>query len=138
MVVEPRALAVATPCEPEMLLIVATPVFNEAQVTEAVISCVEPSANVPVAASCNVEPSPMVGLSGVTAMDESAFAVRMVEPETPNVALMVVEPAATAVASPRDPETLLMVATPLFDVLQATNVVKSCTEPPGKAPVAVN
>ncbi len=138
MVVEPMVFAVARPFEPEMLLTVATPLLSEDQVTEAVMSCVEASENVPVAESCSVEPSPMVGFEGVTAMDVSAFTVKVLEPETPRVALMVAEPAATAVALPREPEALLMVATALFDELQVTNVVKSWTKPSENVPVAVN
>ena len=138
MVADPRVLPVATPFEPVTLLMEATAAFSEAQMTEAVRSCVEPSANVPVAFNCNVEPSPMLGLAGVTAMEDSALTVSTVEPVAPNVALIVLVPDATAVASPLDPEALLMVATALFDELQDTSVVRSRTEPSGKVPVAVN
>lgn len=135
---EPKALALTNPFEPETLLTVATPESVELQVTEAVKSCVEPSDKVPVAANCKVEPGPMVGFTGVTAIATSAFTVSVVEPETPKVAVMVVEPAATAVANPCEPEALLMEATPPTDELQATKVVKSRTEPSEKDPAAVN
>jgi len=138
MAVEPKLLAVTTPFEPETLLMVATTGFCEDQVAEAVISCVVLSENVAVAANCNVAPRPKVGLRGVTAMAVSVFTARTVDPETPRVALTVVEPVATAVARPRDPTLLLIDATPLLDELQAANVVKSWTEPSGKAPLAVN
>jgi hypothetical protein len=42
IVVEPAATDVARPFDPAALLIVAMPVFDEAQVTDAVISCVDP------------------------------------------------------------------------------------------------
>ena len=138
IVAEPRVMAETNPFDPETLLMVATPVFCEVHVTEAVKSCVEPSENVPVAVSCNVVPGPMTGFEGATAIDERVLTIRTVEPVTPRVAPMVVEPAATAVASPCKPEALLMVAVPMFDELHATNLVKSWTEPSAKAPVAVN
>jgi hypothetical protein len=97
----------------------------ELQVTEGVISWVVLSENVPVAVNCRVDPSPTVGLSGVMAMEESVFTVITVDPETPRVALIVVEPAAKALASPRVPDVLLIVATALFDEPQRTRVVTS-------------
>ena len=52
--------------------------------------------------------------------------VSVVDPEMlPDVALIVAEPAATAVASPLDPDALLMVAA-APDKLQVTAPVKSC------------
>ncbi len=42
MVVVPAAIPVASPLDPTALLIEATPVLDELQVTEAVRSCVEP------------------------------------------------------------------------------------------------
>ncbi len=49
MVVVPSALDVANPLEPDVLLIVATPVFEEFQITNDDKSCVESSVNVPMA-----------------------------------------------------------------------------------------
>lgn len=49
MVVVPSTTGVATPFVPELLLIVATPVSDESQVTNDVKSCVVLSVNVPVA-----------------------------------------------------------------------------------------
>ena len=48
----PTATAVAIPLVPDPLLIVATPVFDENQVTDVVRSCVVLSENVPVAVNC--------------------------------------------------------------------------------------
>jgi len=47
----------------------------------------------------------------------------------PDVAVIVVEPATTAVASPLDPAALLIVATPMLDELQVTAFVRLCVEP---------
>jgi hypothetical protein len=64
----------------------------------------------------------MDGLAGVSAMAWRAAEVRRVDAErVPTDAVMVVVPAVTAVASPP----VVMVATPLFDELQAAEVVMS-------------
>ncbi len=52
MVVVPAATPEAKPLEPAALLIVATAVVDELQVTDAVSTCVVPSEYVPVAANC--------------------------------------------------------------------------------------
>jgi hypothetical protein len=54
------------------------------------------------------------------------------------VAVMVVVPAATAVALPRLPAELLMVATEENDELQVAEVVRSCVDWSENVPVAVN
>ena len=62
-------------------------------------------------------------------MDTSVAGVttRVVDPDKlPDVALIVVEPEATAVANPFEPAALLIVATPVLDELQVTAVVMSC------------
>src|SRR5262249_57458064 len=61
----PVATAVASPAA----VMVATEVVAEAQVTEPVRSCVEPSEKVPVAVNCRVCPLATLGLAGVTAID---------------------------------------------------------------------
>ena len=71
----------------------------------------------------------MLGLVGVIAMETSVAVVMVsvVDPEMlPDVALIVVEPAATDVASPLDPAALLIVATLVLEELQVTAPVKSC------------
>ncbi|MGD0584440.1 MAG: hypothetical protein ABSA86_01505 [Oryzomonas sp.] len=61
--------------------------------------------------------------------------VREVTPETPpNAAVIVVEPAAVAEASPL----AAIVATPVLDDVQVTEVVRFCVEPFEYVPVAVN
>jgi hypothetical protein len=53
--------------------------------------------------------------------------VRVDDPDIlPNVAVIVVEPVATAEVNPFEPDALLIVATPALDELQVTAVVKSC------------
>ncbi len=85
MVEVPVPTAVASPA----VLIVATVVVNELQVTESVRFCVLVSLNVPVAVNCCVVPLGIEGLVGVTAIDTSvaAVTVSVVEPVTlPDVA----------------------------------------------------
>ncbi len=69
MVVEPAATGVATPLVPPELLMVATLRKEDAQVTNLVMSRVEPSVYVPVAVNCWFVPRAMVALVGVTAME---------------------------------------------------------------------
>src|SRR5262249_5377650 len=95
----PVAIAVASP----PLVIVATGVVADAQVTWLVRTCVDWSVYVPVAVNCWVRPLATLGLAGVTAIDCSAAAVTVitVEPEIPfSVALIVEVPVAIAVARP--------------------------------------
>jgi hypothetical protein len=73
----------------------------------------------------------MLGLAGVTAMDTSVaeVTVSVVDPDMlPDVAVIVVEPAATDEARPLDPAALLMAATPVADEFQVTAVVSTCFE----------
>ena len=65
MVVDPAVRAVARP-EFEMLILILS---EEVQVAEFVMSCVELSEYVPVAANCWLAPDAIVGLSGVTDID---------------------------------------------------------------------
>jgi hypothetical protein len=71
----------------------------------------------------------MLGLIGVTAIDTSVaeVTVSVVDPDIlPDVAVIVVEPAATDVAKPLEPAVLLIAATAAADELQLTAAVKSC------------
>jgi hypothetical protein len=65
MVVVPAVKAVARPS----LLTTATEVSDELQVTNLVISPPGATGNVPVAVNCWVDPTGMIGLSGVTVME---------------------------------------------------------------------
>src|SRR5437773_5282149 len=103
IVVVPAATDVARPCDPPALLIVATAVLDELQVTWLVRSCVVQSLKVPVAVNCCVVPFAMLGSVGVTSIVDrvAAVTVSVVLPETPpKVAVIVVIPAATDVARP--------------------------------------
>jgi hypothetical protein len=74
----------------------------------------------------------MLGLVGVTEMDISIVevTVRVVVPEMlPDVAVIVVEPAAAAVANPLEPAALLMAATAALDEFQFTDVFRFCVVP---------
>lgn len=81
-----------------------------------------------MAVNCLVDETPMLGSDGVTAMDTSVgcVTVRVVEPVMlPNVAEIVVVPADAAVASPIEPDALLIVATVAADELHVTDAVRS-------------
>ena len=133
MAVVPVAPAVAKP----LLLTVATDVLEEAQVTCVVMSWLVPSEYVPEAANCLVFPAGMLGLAGVTDMEDrvAEVTVRVVLPELfPEVAIMVEVPAARPVARP----VLLTDATDVLDKLQMTCVVISWLVPSEYVPVAVN
>ena len=73
----------------------------------------------------------MLGLAGVIDIDTSVaeVTVSVADPDIlPDVALIVVEPAATDVANPLEPAALLMAATVVNDELQVTAVVRFCVE----------
>src|SRR5580765_4337287 len=142
IVVVPVATPVARPWVPLVLLIVATPVSDEAHVTDVVRFWVLPSLKVPVAVNCWVPLMPIEGFGGVTANDcnvGGGVTVSTVEPViVPEVALIVVVPAATPVARPWVPLVLLIVATPVSDEAHVTDVVRFWVLPSLKVPVAVN
>jgi len=75
MTAAPMAMvAVASPCEPGALLIVAIPASDEPQVTDVVTLRLLLSANVPVAVNCAVVPGATLDLfgGGDTEMDTKA------------------------------------------------------------------
>jgi hypothetical protein len=133
MVVVPAPRAVARP----LVSTVATDVLDELQMTCVVISCVVPSEYVPEALNCLVAPVGMLGLAGVTDIDDRIawVTVKAVFPEMlPEVAVMVVVPAPRAVARPL----VFTVATDVLDELQMTCVVISCVVPSEYVPEALN
>ena len=82
-----------------------------------------------MAVNCSLVPRTIEGLVGVTATETSAagVTVSVVEPEIfPDLAVIVVVPAAFEVAFPFNPAALLMVATDLTEELQVTDVVRFC------------
>ena len=93
--------------------------------------------NVPIAANCWAAPATMLELEGLTAIEMSVgeLMVKRVDPFTaPAVALIVVWPADTPVATPVGP----MLATPGDELAQFTDAVRSCWEPSVKVPTALN
>ena len=79
-----------------------------------------------MAMNCCVVPLAMLGVAGVTAMDTrvALVTVNVVALEMPpSVAVTVVGPAATEVASPWEPAALLTVALPVSEELQVTREV---------------
>ena len=109
------------------MLIVATGKDDELHVTDAVMSWLDPSENVPVALNCCVVPETMFVLAGATAMDNSVagVTVRVVEPDVPlNAAEIVEEPTVVEEASPLEPAALLTVATDGEDELHVTKAVR--------------
>jgi len=103
MVVEPALTPVAIPLVFRALLIVATVLTDELQVTDRVRFWVLPSGKCPVAVNCNLSPTAIVEFAGVTSIKSKAvvITVSVVLPVlSPKVALMVVEPTPIAVASP--------------------------------------
>ncbi len=71
----PPAIAVAIPCAPEALLIVATVVSVEAQVTLFVMTCVLESLNCPVARNGTWVPAAIEEIEGVMDIDTSVAVV---------------------------------------------------------------
>ncbi len=90
------------------------------------------SLNVPVAVNCCVAPFGSDTEAGVTLMD-----VAVTEPTVmtvfpliePEVAVIVVEPFATAVAKPCLPAALLIVVTPATEELHVADAVRFCVLP---------
>jgi hypothetical protein len=141
MVVVPADTAVANPFEPPALLIVATPVVDELQVTIVVRSWVLLSEKVPVATSCCAVPYAIEGFTGVTAIDVTVADVTVKIADfvlPPNAADIVVVPAETGVASPFEPAALLIVATPVLDELQVADEVRFWVLSLEKVPVTEN
>lgn len=104
MMVEPVPTDVASPFEPDVLLIVATPVFEEFQVTKEETSWVVLSESVAIAMNCWVVPSTMLGFTGVTVIEVMTAGVTVSIAgglvTLVNDATMVAVPWLTAVANP--------------------------------------
>jgi len=140
-VVSPMPAVRARPIEPAALLIVATPVFVEDQVTCVVRSCVELSEKTPVAVNCRVIPFATLGFAGVTPIDTSTagVTVNVVLPVTPPLlAETVVLPTPVVVAKPFEPAPLLMIAAPVLDEDHVTSAVTSLRLPSVNIAVAAN
>ena len=82
--------------------------------------------------NCWVVPPAIEAERGDTEIDVSVAAVmvRVVEPEMlPDVARIVVDPAATDVARPLEPAALLIVAAAVLEELQVAVAVRFCVVP---------
>ena len=128
---------VPTPVATPAAVIVATVGVPDDQVTLVEIFCVVPSLNIPVATNCWLKPLAREGFAGVTAMVSriAELTVRFVEPTVfPEVAVIVVVPACSALASPA----ALMVAVVALEEAHVAVVVRFCSVPSLKVPVATN
>lgn len=118
IVTEPGARAVANPPP----VIDATPLFDETQVTESVMSCELPSENVPIAMNCWSVPRSKTASAGVTAIESKIAFVTVrvaVEEMLPKLAEIVETPGESPLARPGTPPTL-MLATATFAEIQFT------------------
>lgn len=141
IVLLPAATDTANPREPPALLTTAAAELEELQVANAVMLYVEPSEYIPVATNGFVVPSAILGLIGLIAIDARVAlltASSVVPEKPPNVAVIVLLPAATEVANPFEPVALLMVATPMLADAQVANAVMSSTELSEYVPVAMS
>src|SRR5580658_7576878 len=133
MVEAPVATAVARPWEPEALDTVASAVTDDDHVTASVRLAVLRFEYVPVAVNCWVSPAAIDAVGGDTAMltSTAGVMVRTAVPRmSPEVAVMVEAPVATAVARPWEPEALDTVASAVTDDDHVTESVRSAVLPP--------
>src|SRR5580704_7157782 len=140
---DPLAVAVASPCEPEVLETVAVEVIDDDHVTELVRSAVLKLEYVPVAANCWVWPWAIDTATGDTAMvtNTAGVTVSTAVPEmSPEVAVMVVapDPLVVAVASPCEPEVLETVAVEVTEDDLVTDEVRLAVLKLEYVPVAAN
>jgi hypothetical protein len=102
--------------------------FEELHAAVAVMFCVVPSLKLPLAVNCVLPPAEIVVEDGERKIEVKVALVTVspVVPVTfPEIALMFVEPLATAVASPGlDWPELSIVAAPVDDELHVTAAVK--------------
>ncbi len=136
IVVVPRFRAVAKP----LAVIEATPIFEELHVTVPVMSCVDPSENVPIAVNCCNVPREIEGFAGVTAIEVTVAPVTVsvaLEEMPPEAAVMAELPAAIARARPGTPLASMLAAAGFPDV-HCAELVMFCVLPSEKVPVATN
>lgn len=123
IVVVPALTPAASPLE----LMLATELADELQVTE-VNSCVLPSSKLPIAVNCCCVPTAIDGVARLTEIEVKCAATTVnveVSLNEPKVAVIVVCPAATVVASPEP----AIVATEVEDEVHVTPVVRSALDP---------
>jgi hypothetical protein len=135
-------LPIANPVACPGLAMVASIVFELLHAALLVKSAVLPSLKVPVAFSCTLLLMATLGFPGVTTIDTSdggAVTVSVVEPVAPNVvALMVVDPAFSAIARPAELPVVLIVATVPSDDAHVKVPVPSNGVPPLNVTIALN
>jgi hypothetical protein len=121
MTVCPLAWPTAKPPE----LIVATAGAEEFQSALLVTSFVNPLAYLPVAVNCWFVPRLIMVFNGATLIETNgSCTARVVEPASePDVAKILVVPKPALVASPCEPDVLLIVATVANEEAHATDVV---------------
>jgi hypothetical protein len=129
IVVMPAVSVVTIPLEPGALLMVATVVSEEAQVTELVRSCpVFASSTLYIATSPNWMDDRGLTSSSHTGVADVTVRVTGAELRDPNVALTFVLPVAALEARPWVPGALLIVATPVVSEAHVTWVLRSWVE----------
>src|SRR5262249_22990514 len=119
----PAAIAVANPCDPEALEIVATVVSDDAHVACVVTSCVDSSEYIAIAMNCWVCPATTLGKVGMIMIISrtTGVTVSTVEPTTPAIVALIVDvPVLTAVATPTVGAAFEMVATEVALEAQVT------------------
>jgi hypothetical protein len=132
IVVVPWPALVARPELPTLLLMMATPEFDELHVATEVRFCSLPSVYVPVAVNCCVVPNAMLAACGIMAIDTSAagfttsVADALIDPE---LMPMDVVPVPADVARPAVPVESLIVATPMTLEVQYPVCVRFCVLP---------
>jgi hypothetical protein len=129
IVTHPRARAVASPPG----TIDTTPLFDDAQVTKPVISCVLPSENVPLAVNCWSVPRDKTAFWGAIAIETNvgrvAETVRVaVEVICPDLADTVDTPGDTPFARPGTPPALMVAIAGLLEI-HVTEEVTFCRVP---------
>ena len=132
------ALPLAAPIARPLLPTVATWLSDELQLTWPVRFRAVPSLNEPVALNCSLSFTAMLALLGDIVMESSVALVtdREPVPTTPaKSAVINAFPGLMPVASPLEPDALLIVATEAGDEVQTKDCVRSC-EPSGKLPMA--
>lgn len=137
IVVVPVPVVEAVP----VLLMIATLMSDELQVTCEPRFSVDPSLKVPCAEKDCRLPNPILGFAGVIFIElkVALVTVKAAVPACPaNVAVIVALPDAFPVIKPNDPEATLAVATVGSDVVHATEFVMSCIVPSVSVPFAVS
>jgi len=140
MVAVPKLRPVASPCVPAAFETVATAVELDDHVTRLVMSSVEPSLYVPVAANCCVAFLEIETIAGVTEIETSTALVTVSAEESvwpSKAAETLVAPVETMVTRPWEPTALDTAATRESDVVHVARVVTSCVEPSEYVPTAV-